>query len=55
MTNHKVLGDLLHVLIVEEAVEAQFVCRAAPGDRKGTEGGVGEEEDRGRKIRMVLY
>lgn len=27
MTDHKVLGDLLHVLIVEESVEAQFVCR----------------------------
>lgn len=26
MTHHKVLGDLLHVLVVEEAVEAQLVC-----------------------------
>lgn len=27
VTDHKVLGDLLHVLIVKERVEAQLVCR----------------------------
>lgn len=26
VANNKVLGDLLHVLIVEKAVEAQLVC-----------------------------
>lgn len=38
VTNHKVLGDLLHVLIIEEAVEAQLVCRATTGQEdRGTE------------------
>lgn len=39
MANHKVLGDLLHVLVVEEAVEAQLVCSTAAG---GEETGGGE-------------
>lgn len=34
MTNHKVLGDLLHVLIIEEAVEAQLVCSAVTGGKE---------------------
>lgn len=36
MTHHKVLGDLLHVLVVEEAVEAQLVCAGqTERDREG--------------------
>ena len=27
VANHEVLGDLLHVLVIEERVEAQLVCR----------------------------
>lgn len=42
MTHHKVLGDLLHVLVVEKAVEAQPVCRPVAG-------GVREQKDIGRK------
>lgn len=30
MAHHKVFGDLLHVLKVEEGVEAQFVCKDTP-------------------------
>lgn len=28
VANHKVLGDLLHILITEESVEAKLVCRS---------------------------
>lgn len=37
MANHKVLGDLLHVLVIEEGVEAQLVCRRANEGRKQVE------------------
>lgn len=47
MTNHKVLGDLLHVLIVEEGVEAQLVCSRVGGG--GTSTGIMEREDGRRK------
>lgn len=30
MAHHKVFGDLLHVLKVEEGVEAQLVCKDTP-------------------------
>lgn len=40
MANHKVLRDLLHVLITEKSVEAQLVCR-----REKTEVAWGERMD----------
>lgn len=42
VANNKVLGDLLHVLIVEEGVEAQLVC--GRGGEENKQGG-GEGED----------
>lgn len=30
MAHHEVFGDLLHVLIVEEGVETQLVCKGTP-------------------------
>lgn len=30
MAHHKVFGDLLHVLKVEEGVEAKLVCKDTP-------------------------
>lgn len=30
VAHHEVLGDLLHVLEVEEGVEAQLVCKRTP-------------------------
>lgn len=39
MANNKVLGDLLHVLIVEEGVEAQLVCgRGGEENKRGGRG-----------------
>lgn len=52
VAHHKVLGDLLHVLVVEEGVEAQLVCGRERGRRerwRGRQqragGGGGEDED----------
>lgn len=45
MADHKVLGDLLHVLVVEEAVEAQLVCKPVTegwDERRIQEGRQGE-------------
>lgn len=39
VANNKVLGDLLHVLIVEEGVEAQLVC--GRGGEENKQGGRG--------------
>lgn len=35
VANHKVLGDLLHVLVVEESVEAQLIWKRAREERGG--------------------
>lgn len=40
MANHKVLRDLLHILITEKSVKAQLVCRREKereGERKREE------------------
>lgn len=34
VANHKVLGDLLHILIIEEGVEAQLVYRREPREER---------------------
>lgn len=41
MAHHEVLGDLLHVLKVEEGIEAQLVCKDTALSRaeQGREGG----------------
>lgn len=42
MANNKVLGDLLHVLIIEESVEAQLVCRRVREEMKQAKVACGE-------------
>lgn len=50
MANHKVLGDLLHILIIKESVEAKLVCRGMREERKKAEVAWGEK-DRGMENR----
>lgn len=45
VAHHKVFGDLLHVLKVEEGVEAQLVCKDTP--LSGREQSTGIKDVRG--------
>lgn len=53
MAHHEVLGDLLHVLEVEEGVEAQLVCKDTPVSCVSAKGGEACGPEREGKVGVI--